>query len=443
MATTFLANWQALSPTISNAFVDVDISAYVSASATGITLKATNTSGSDKNFGFRNNGSTDSRNQQLNSGDWITFNVGVDGSQICEILLQFGWTGVVYLVGFFEGDATLNVDADDLSTASTSSWVDADISTLTGAETALAAILESRWNGFGTTADFGLRKNGSTDARFATNAQLHAGAVIGVDGSEIFEQYIADAKIDVFLLGWMTSNVTMHTNGIDRSTTTTASYEAITSPDADADGAIYECVGSGDLGLRGLSQTTDLTDAYAHNWAVEKCDTAQCEQYISATTADIYELGWIGTAAGVTAAITGTITATVDEDDITTGGKTVIVTLTGDTFKAAGTGPIGSTADTQALIDGFDAASSPTNGWNNEVRDKAATTEVVRTSSTVATWTVAAQAGYDISAQEVITGTIPTDVLVTGAGAITGTPTFTVDPVSSGTSKFLLLLGAG
>jgi hypothetical protein len=149
--------------------------------------------------------------------------------------------------------------------------------------------------------------------------------------------------------------------------------------------------------------------------------------------------------SGVSAAITGTMTGTVDEDDITAGGFTIIITLTGDTFKAAGTGPIGSTADTQALIDGFDAASSPTNGWNNEVRDKALTSEVVRTSSTIATWTVGAQAGYDISAQETVTGTIPTDVLVTGAGALTGVPTFTIDQVVSGiqpTNYYKLLLGA-
>ena len=133
---------------------------------------------------------------------------------------------------------------------------------------------------------------------------------------------------------------------------------------------------------------------------------------------------------GVTAVLTGTALATIDEDDITTGGKTIIITLVGDTFKAAGTGPIGSTADTQALIDGFDAASSPTNGFNNEVRDKEVTTAIARTSDTVATWTLTAQAGYDISAQETITGTIPTAVLVTGAGAITATPTFTIDSVS-------------
>lgn len=147
---------------------------------------------------------------------------------------------------------------------------------------------------------------------------------------------------------------------------------------------------------------------------------------------------------GATAVLTGTMLASVTETDITTGGKTIIITLTGDTFKAAGTGPIGSTADTQALIDGFDAASSPTNGWNNEVRDKALTSEVVRTSSTVATWTVAAQAGYDVSSQEVITGTIPTDVLVTAAGAITATPTFTIDQVAVGNLKTsLMLMGVG
>ena len=151
------------------------------------------------------------------------------------------------------------------------------------------------------------------------------------------------------------------------------------------------------------------------------------------------------TGAGVTAVLTGTMTATVDEVDITTGGKIIVITLVGDTFKAAGGGPIGSPADTQALIDGFNAAASPTNGWNNEVRDKALTSEVVRTSSTVATWTVAAQAGYDISSTETITGTIPTAVLVTGAGAITATPIFTIDAVAVGgtSTSSLMMMGMG
>jgi len=140
-------------------------------------------------------------------------------------------------------------------------------------------------------------------------------------------------------------------------------------------------------------------------------------------------------AAGTAAALTGTVTASINESDIVTGSKTIILTLTGDTWAAAGTGPIGSTADTQALIDGLDAASSPTNGWNNEVRDKEVTTAVVRTSSTVATITLTAQAGYDISAQEIITCTIPAAVLVTSAIDVTASPTFTVDFVAAGGFK--------
>jgi len=138
-------------------------------------------------------------------------------------------------------------------------------------------------------------------------------------------------------------------------------------------------------------------------------------------------------AAAESASLTGTTVPSIDEDDITTGGKTSIITLTGDTWKAAGTGPIGSTADSQAIIDGFDAASSPTNGWNNEVRDNALVSSIVRTSSTVATITWAAQAGYDIAATETITCTVPIAALVTGAGAITASPTFNVTAVGVAT----------
>lgn len=136
--------------------------------------------------------------------------------------------------------------------------------------------------------------------------------------------------------------------------------------------------------------------------------------------------------SGVSAALTGTVTASINEDDITTGGKTIILTLTNDTWKAAGTGPIGSTADTQALIDGMVSAQSETNGWNAEVRDKEVTTSVVRTSATVCTITLTAAASYNITAQETITVTIPATALTTGAGAVIASPTFTVDHVSAG-----------
>lgn len=141
---------------------------------------------------------------------------------------------------------------------------------------------------------------------------------------------------------------------------------------------------------------------------------------------------FFGSAGAISAAVTGTATASIIESDIVAGGKTIIITLTGDTWVAAGTGPIGSTADTQAIIDGLDSAQSEGTGWNVEVRDKEVTTAVVRTSDTVATITLTASASYDVTAQEIITVTVPAAALTTSAGAVIATPTFTVDFTSGG-----------
>jgi len=130
-------------------------------------------------------------------------------------------------------------------------------------------------------------------------------------------------------------------------------------------------------------------------------------------------------AGGVSATLTGTATATINEDDVVLGGKTSIYTLTGDTFIAAGTGPIGTIAESNAFIAAAVSAQSETLGWNNEV-----TGVLVRTSNTVATITWSASANYDITAQETITSTITAAVLTTSTVDVVATPTFTVDFVS-------------
>lgn len=135
---------------------------------------------------------------------------------------------------------------------------------------------------------------------------------------------------------------------------------------------------------------------------------------------------------GVSGAVTGTATASITESDIVTGGKTIIITLTGDTWIAAGTGPIGTTANTQAIIDGIDSAQSEGTGWDAVVKaGLVPASDVVRTSNTVCTITLPAFGSYNITAQETITVTIPAEAL-TGASPISATPTFTVSTVSAG-----------
>jgi len=133
-------------------------------------------------------------------------------------------------------------------------------------------------------------------------------------------------------------------------------------------------------------------------------------------------------AAPISAAITGTIGNGATEQEVRDGDGTILVTLTNDTWVATGAT---FNAQRQAIIDGLDAATSPTTGWNNEVRDSIGVASVVRTSPTLATITLAASevAGYAITSTETITVTVPAAAL-TGGVAITATPTIAITAVT-------------
>ena len=135
---------------------------------------------------------------------------------------------------------------------------------------------------------------------------------------------------------------------------------------------------------------------------------------MAATRLGLYGGPRFSTSSGVsiaTAVLSGTLDGSLESD---IEGKTLIWTLTNDTFVAAGTGPIGSTANSQALIDSITGSST----WNT-ARAQILVTDLVRTSDTVATLTLSAavQALYDISADDSLTSTIPGEVL-TGAAEI-------------------------
>ena len=128
------------------------------------------------------------------------------------------------------------------------------------------------------------------------------------------------------------------------------------------------------------------------------------------------------------AAITGTITASVNEADIVAGGKTLIITLTGDKWIAAGAGSFGLVRDD--IIGGCDSAQSEATGWDLVPKITQSVEGVIRTSDTVVTITWDAFATYNITAQETITVTVPSVAVVNGVGPV-ATPTFTIDTASS------------
>jgi hypothetical protein len=98
------------------------------------------------------------------------------------------------------------------------------------------------------------------------------------------------------------------------------------------------------------------------------------------------------------------------------------------TLAGTGTTGAGFGSKRQLIINGLTSAQTETKGWNNEVKAKLPVSAVVRTSNTVVTITLAAESGYDVTAQETITVTVPGSAL-TGGLPIVATPTFTVAPV--------------
>lgn len=131
----------------------------------------------------------------------------------------------------------------------------------------------------------------------------------------------------------------------------------------------------------------------------------------------------ITAASDPVAVLTGTLADNATEGEVVAGGETCIITLTNDTWVAAG-GVFD--AVRQDIIDGMDSAQSEGTGWNAEVRDKEVVGAVVRDTATQVTITLTAAAAYDISANETITVTVPASALVTSGSPVVATPTYSI-----------------
>lgn len=99
------------------------------------------------------------------------------------------------------------------------------------------------------------------------------------------------------------------------------------------------------------------------------------------------------------------------------GGRTLIATLSNETFVASFTD-----TDKLNLLNGLVAAVTQTSGWNNLRSTIDHTTAVARTSATVATVTLPPLPGAQLDHDENLTWTIPGSVL-TGGTPIVATPT--------------------
>jgi hypothetical protein len=200
--------------------------------------------------------------------------------------------------------------------------------------------------------------------------------------------------------------ITSSTNDLTVSTYSGAN-QGVTGSDQTVDGAVNNTgaySGASDHGTTGAASVT-------HVWTSGSGGSdAAC----------MFGYSIQGTAA-TSAAVTGTGGSGMSGNEVRAGAKTLILTLTGDTFVAAGAA---FDAVRQAIIDGIDSGSAPTWGWD-AIRSSIPVTAVVRTSATVVTITLPALAGYQSDSDETLTITIPAAAL-TLAVAIVASPTITI-----------------
>jgi len=302
MAITWLSPSD-VTPGTDSSWVDVDVSSSVPSGATGVILHFQNVgNASVDSFGVRKNGSTDTMSDYLYGDDshcWMA--IGVDSNRIFEAY-SADWSDYnLWLVGYFGADASFFTNAVDKTPGSSSSWVDVDISTDTGGDTATGAIFQVIAP---SANDWGIRENGSTDNRVYDCDQRSA-AIIGVDNSEICEANVDDhSNAELWLVGYITDNCTFNTNATALSLGSTGTWTDLSALPVGATGGFIEVIStvwSQTYGLRENGSSENVTGPCAgeqHAWGIVEADASRLiEGNISSTNVDFFLVGYPEAAA--------------------------------------------------------------------------------------------------------------------------------------------------
>lgn len=277
MSVSFLKTPFDITPSTTASWVDVDVSDYVSASATGAIVIIKNTAltgaGSSLDVGIRMNGSTDATFELVYSNMMYVV-IGLDNDDIFEAYAEND--KIQFLIaGSTEAESAFWTNAlQHEMSVSTGVWEDIDISSDTGGDTAIGVYGYCAFNQNGR----GVRKNGSTDDRHA--AMWGAGFVIGVDGSEIYEGYADTAsspRSTYYNTGYITQNVTLDTNATEL--TEFADESWVMNGLANGDGGFLEFMGSSDVnfGLRAKDAPLNgqVVGDVSHGWLTSSFDVDQ------------------------------------------------------------------------------------------------------------------------------------------------------------------------
>ena len=301
-----------VTPTADSTWNDVDITSHVGADAGNIAiaiLEIVNTHASlTYDVGFRKNGSTDERFDDIwdDSHWWCC--IGVDDSDIFESKLQNSAIEV-WLTGYWTQDEAAAITNGVTYTPDTAdTWIDLDVSGDTGANTATIAFFQVI-HPAGTNRQWGLRENGSTDDRHNDFWDDLEGGSMALDANEICELFseATDSTIVTYYhIGYGFDNFTSFANAKDYSTGTTGSdVETDLSTDIPSgnDGAMLQFYAANNEGgfnygghAKKNGQTRDPVDNASipvqSYLTIETDGDRKIEQQISSTHRDLYLWGY-------------------------------------------------------------------------------------------------------------------------------------------------------
>lgn len=222
-------------------FLDVDVTANVSANATGVILQVDLGGTSQRTFGLRMNGSTDvSFTNCLDDNHVGCWYVGIDADDIFECYVGAGDI-TVYLVGYYTDEAFFLTNASTKALGGTGTWTNVDISgDLDGADVSYAAM--GYMGRSPNESTYGVRADGSTDGRTGTLDRFTGFFVKTV--SDIFEYYVSNTGNILYLTGYIRddTNIVLGTNLTDVSPGTKDSFQDITQ--AGSTGQFFEFDGN-------------------------------------------------------------------------------------------------------------------------------------------------------------------------------------------------------
>lgn len=215
-----------VSPTLSCNWRNIDVSAWVPVGATGIIVHLDRgATGAVRDYGIRRNGCTDARALSAgggNSHSWAI--IGIDENRIFEFYnIAISNRCAVNLLGYttegvnFTPSYTTAPNVSTLAALPNGAWTAIDLGPgglgLIPAD-AIGVIFEMQDTS--PADDYGLRNNGSTDARVLRTGGEHSmfSQVIGcVD--QIVELYRGTAGVQFYLTGYITEGATFYVNALD------------------------------------------------------------------------------------------------------------------------------------------------------------------------------------------------------------------------------------